>query len=78
MSERKIQECGTMTKGNKPKFYGQISIIGDKTRTPIGTIALWKNNPKPASKQPPYTGNIQLFHEKKKLHLAVWENLNLE
>ena len=65
-----------MNKGNKPDLYGLVTT-GDKYAgfKRIGKIALWKQQPKPASKQPPFRGNLELNGQR--YQIAIWEQLRV-
>jgi hypothetical protein len=63
-----------MVNGNRPDFYGLISIGTSKNAVRVGKMAVWRQTVPPATKRPPYTGNLEI--EGRKYKIALWENID--
>jgi hypothetical protein len=63
-------------KGNRPDLYGLVTT-GNKAEgfKRIGKIAIWKQHPRPASKRPPFKGNLEL--NGRRYRIAIWEQLGM-
>lgn len=74
VAERK-KEVKKMSKGDKPKFYGQLSKGANGDYRTVGQIALWKQR-QDSPKHPPYAGKMTLISEEMELQfrVAIWEN----
>lgn len=61
--------------GQRPNFYGLVLTDRSKKAIRIGKLAVWKQTVPPATKRPPFTGNIEINGQK--YAVALWENIEV-